>query len=93
RVVEFNREVLKDRYEKIARIVEIEGEEDLIDKFIEAFLNLMKEIGLRTSLGELGIKEDMLQGIVKEERIGRNLRENPRPMGEEEIYTLLKASL
>jgi alcohol dehydrogenase class IV len=53
----------------------------------------MKEIGLRTSLGELGIKEDMLQGIVKEERIGRNLRENPRPMGEEEIYTLLKASL
>ncbi len=93
RVVEFNREVLKDRYEKIARIVEIEGEEDLIDKFIEAFLNLMKEIGLRTSLGELGIKEDMLQGIVKGERIGRNLRENPRPMGEEEIYTLLKASL
>lgn len=92
-MVEFNREVLKDRYEKIARIVEIEGEEDLIDKFIEAFLNLMKEIGLRTSLGELGIKEDMLQGIVKEERIGRNLRENPRPMGEEEIYTLLKASL
>ena len=53
----------------------------------------MKEVGLRTSLGELGVEKDMLQGIVKEERIGRNLRENPRPMGEEEIYAILEASL
>ncbi len=94
RVVEFNREVLKDRYERIARLVGIEEKEDnLIDKFIEAFLNLMKEIGLRTSLGQLGIKEEMFRGILTEERIGRNLRENPRPIGKEEAYILLKASL
>lgn len=85
-VVRFNRSVLEERYLKLAQVTGNRG----VEEWMEAFENLMRKIGLRTRLREFGVREEMLISVIRPERIGASIRENPRSMSTEDLCSILK---
>ena len=85
-VLRFNKEVLHERYLRLAERTGIGG----VAEWIEAFEALLRRIQLRTRLREFGVSREALASIVRTERIGANIRENPRPMNELDLYHILE---
>ena len=85
-VFRFNKEVLHERYLRLAERTGIGG----VTEWIEAFEALLRRIKLRTRLREFGVPKEALTSVVRTERIGANIRENPRPMNELDLYHILE---
>ncbi|MEN3185739.1 MAG: iron-containing alcohol dehydrogenase [Atribacterota bacterium] len=85
-VVRFNRDVLEKRYLELARVTGNQG----VEEWIKAFEHLMQRIGLRTRLREFGVGEEALISVIRPERIGASIKENPRSMDTEDLYSILK---
>ncbi|MGB9553886.1 MAG: iron-containing alcohol dehydrogenase family protein, partial [bacterium] len=85
-VARFNREVLHERYRELAQRV---GSKEF-EEWLEAFETLMRTIGLRTRLREFGVSREALVSVIREERIGASIRENPRPMNEKDLFHILE---
>ncbi|MDK2896110.1 MAG: hypothetical protein PWP04_230 [Candidatus Atribacteria bacterium] len=90
-IIRWNSPLLAEEYAQIARAVGIKGEvgSELAEKLAAAFEDLLEKVGLATRLRQLGIKQDQLAGIIQPEKIGRSIRENPRPLEEEDLYSIL----
>ncbi len=93
-VIRYNSEILEERYTRLAETVQVpsSGTGRALD-LAEAFEKMMKEIALRTRLSEWGVTENMLEGVVREEAVSRNIHENPRPIKMNDIYVLLSQAL
>uniref|UniRef100_A0A7V4DED0 Iron-containing alcohol dehydrogenase n=1 Tax=Candidatus Caldatribacterium californiense TaxID=1454726 RepID=A0A7V4DED0_9BACT len=91
-VIRFNKEVLKERYRDVALCVGLQGgeREDWGELLARAFEDFVRGVGLRTRLRDFGVPREALGGVVREERIGRSILENPRPMTPEDLRTLLE---
>jgi len=85
-VARFNAQILRERYIRLAQVTGY----DTVEGWIEAFEQLLRRIGLRTRLRDFGRRKEELQAVVREERIGPNIRENPRAMGKKELIMLLE---
>ncbi|MGQ9747035.1 MAG: iron-containing alcohol dehydrogenase family protein [Candidatus Caldatribacteriaceae bacterium] len=85
-VARFNQEVLSERYLKLAQVVGFQE----IETWIQAFETLMQRVGLRTRLRDFGVAPEELSLVVREERIGANIRENPRPMDRKDLEKILR---
>ncbi len=93
-VIRFNAEILRERYARLADTLGIPSHtSDRAVGVADALEQLMKEIGLRTRLSDWGITERMLDGVVREEAVSRNIRENPRPIDKKGIEELLRRTL
>ncbi|MCX7668254.1 MAG: hypothetical protein N2Z84_04920 [Atribacterota bacterium] len=71
------------------RLAQITGNQE-VEEWVRAFEKLMQKIGLRTRFREFGIPEEALISVLRPERIGASIRENPRSMGTEDLYSILK---
>lgn len=91
-VIRFNGSVLEERYRDIARCMGImEGEGgSFAEALASAFLAFLARVGLRTRLRDFGVPREALAGVVREERIGRSILENQRPMRVEDLVALLE---
>lgn len=91
-VIRFNAQVLEERYQSIARCVGLEkGEgESWGEALALAFLRFVAGVGLRTKLRDFGVPKEALAQVVLEERIGRSILENPRPMRIQDLVSLLE---
>lgn len=89
-VIRFNGAVLEDRYRDIARWVGLGEERNAPEVLASAFSEFVSRVGLRTRLRDFGVPKEALRGIVREDRIGRSILENQRPMRVEDLVTLLE---
>ncbi len=91
-VLRFNGQVLGKRYQDIARCMGLgNGEgEDWAEILAVAFLQFVAQVGLKTRLRDFGVPKEVLPQVVREERIGRSILENPRPMRTEDLVALLE---
>lgn len=97
-VIEFNRSVVGDRFAKIAKRLELEGEteEQLVDSLIEWVRGLNREMGVPNTLQEFGVPEDLFQKHV--DKMAKNAVEdpctatNPRKTSEKEMKKLFEAA-
>lgn len=91
-VIRFNAQVLEERYQSIAKCVGLEkGEgESWGEALALAFLRFVAGVGLRTKLRDFGVPKEALAQVVLEERIGRSILENPRPMRIQDLVSLLE---
>lgn len=91
-VIRFNCEVLGGRYRDILRCVNLEkaGDGDWAEQLASAFEALVREVGLPVRLREFGVNREALSRVVRKDRIGRSILENPRPMREDDLRALLE---
>lgn len=91
-VLRFNGQVLGERYQDIARCMGLgNGEgEDWAETLAVAFSQFVAQVGLKTRLRDFGVPKEVLPRVVREERIGRSILENPRPMRTEDLVALLE---
>ncbi len=90
-VIRFNGEVLRERYQDIFRCLGLETQGvEIPEVLAQEFENFARSLGLRTRLRDFGVPFEDLERVVKEERIGRSILENPRPMSPENLRRILE---
>lgn len=90
-VMEYNLSAVKERYADIARISNIEGEDNdvLAQKLIERIKALSREMNI-PSLREIGVREDDLPEIAEKSFQNNSNPSNPREATVEDYLDILK---
>ncbi|WP_044339384.1 iron-containing alcohol dehydrogenase [Rossellomorea aquimaris] len=97
-VIQFNREVVEDRFAEIARRLNLKGNNDteLTDSLVEYIYQLNQDLGLATTLQDYGVSEEEFNKHV--DTMAKNAMEdpctgtNPRETSEEQMKELFKAA-
>ncbi|MEN3202229.1 MAG: iron-containing alcohol dehydrogenase [Atribacterota bacterium] len=91
-VIRFNGQVLEERYRDVARCIGLEKKEgqSFAETLASAFLEFVAQVGLRTRLRDFGVLREALTRVVREDRIGRSILENQRPMRVADLVALLE---
>jgi len=90
-VMEYNLSAVKERYADIARIANIEGDDNdvLAQKLIERIKALSREMNI-PSLQEIGVKEDDLPELAEKSFQNNSNPSNPREAAIEDYLDILK---
>ncbi|HSV30882.1 MAG TPA: iron-containing alcohol dehydrogenase [Atribacteraceae bacterium] len=94
-VIRYNKEVLSERYRALFQTLfgDQDPGRDPVEAFIYAWQAFLDTIGLRRRLRDFGATEENLSGVVQDERIGRSIKENQRPMTHDDLIDLLREVL
>ncbi|KGX89714.1 NADPH-dependent butanol dehydrogenase [Pontibacillus halophilus JSM 076056 = DSM 19796] len=97
-VIQFNRSVVGERFAKIAKRLELQGEttEELVDSLIEWVRSLNRAMGVPNTLKDFGVSEELFKKHVDE--MAKNAMDdpctstNPRETSEDEMKKLFEAA-
>ena len=91
-VMEFNKEVVADKYAKVAGCFEIDtrglSNIEAADKAIEAVDSLGRRIGIPSSLAQVGVKEEQLPLLAKKAFEDSCHLTNPKPCTQKDLLML-----
>ena len=91
-VMRFNRDVVTDRYARIARCLGIGtpdlSETELANRAIDATVDLNRRVGIPTNLAELGVKKEQLPPLARKAFADPCHRTNPRPCSQADLLEL-----
>ncbi|MCX6089004.1 MAG: iron-containing alcohol dehydrogenase [Candidatus Atribacteria bacterium] len=91
-VIRYNAQVMVQKYSVLADALSLSGEneKEKVESFALAWEDVMRKVRLRTRLREFGVSEEMLAGVIREDNIGKNILDNPRPFSREGMVDFLK---
>lgn len=97
-VMEYNKEFTGEKYRNIAVALGVEGASDMAldevrDAAVQAVQQLSTDVGIPTSITELGAKEEDLEQIAEDALRDVTTGGNPRETNAEEILELYKSLL
>lgn len=97
-VMEYNKEFTGEKYRNIAVALGVEGASDMAldevrDAAVQAVQQLSTDVGIPTSITELGAKEEDLEQIAEDALKDVTTGGNPRETNAEEILELYKSLL
>lgn len=96
-VMKYNKEVAARYYSKVAACFGINtfdlSDLEAADKAIEAVTDLIRMIGIPTTLSEVGVKESHLRELAQKAFLDPCHRTNLRPCSEKDLLTLYKKAL
>jgi 4-hydroxybutyrate dehydrogenase len=96
-VLEFNRSVSESRLRDLAVTMELDGSRGSVSEaataLIERLRKLLPEVGIPTTLGELGITRDMIPVLAKKAMEDACHQSNPRPCTEADMVSLYEKAL
>lgn len=96
-VIEYNLDVAEEKYARLARGLgaagESEPEEAAARSFAAYVRDLNARLGIPATLGEVGLRREMIPGIVAESLPSGSLDANPRRATPEDLEALLLAQL
>lgn len=96
-VIEYNLDAAEEKYARLARALGAAGEADSAGSAAKAFLayvrKLNERLGIPASLGEAGLRREMIDDIVAQTLPSGSLAANPTEASEEDLEALLLAQL
>jgi hypothetical protein len=90
RAMRYNKAVVADRMAVMAQAV---GVEPTADAFIEWYESLAAEVGIPATLGEVGVKPEHLDDLVRYAVVDVCHQCNPRPVSEEDFRELFGGAI
>ncbi|MFW7431226.1 lactaldehyde reductase [Vagococcus carniphilus] len=97
-VMAFNKEYTGEKYREIAKVLEIKDAETMLldevrDRAVEAIQKLSTDVGIPSTISELGVKKEDLPAIAKDALNDVCTPGNPREVTVEEIISLYESLL
>ena len=97
-VMAFNKEYTGEKYKEIAKVLGINGAETMLldevrDRAVEAIQKLSTDVGIPSTISELGVRKEDLPAIAKDALNDVCTPGNPREVTIEEIISLYESLL
>src|SRR5690606_36050397 len=96
-VVEYNMDVAGEKYARLARALGAAPADSPATEAAQAFLKYVRDLngqlGIPRSLGEVGLREDMIDEIVEQTLPSGSLAANPKPVPREDLKDILLRQL
>lgn len=97
-VMAFNKEYTGEKYREIAKVLEIKDAETMLldevrDRAVEAIQKLSTDVGIPSTISELGVRKEDLPAIAKDALNDVCTPGNPREVTIEEIISLYESLL
>ncbi|MDT2813938.1 lactaldehyde reductase [Vagococcus carniphilus] len=97
-VMAFNKEYTDEKYREIAKVLGINGAETMLldevrDRAVEAIQKLSTDVGIPSTISELGVRKEDLPAIAKDALNDVCTPGNPREVTIEEIISLYESLL
>ncbi len=95
-IMKYNKEYTGEKYRNIARALKIDGVEDMTieqarDAACEAIDRLSHDVGIPTTISELGVKKEDLPAIAKDAMKDACTPGNPRDTNEDDVVALYES--
>lgn len=96
-VVEYNMDAAGEKYARLARALGAAPADSPATEAAQAFLKYVRDLngqlGIPRSLGEVGLREDMIDEIVEQTLPSGSLAANPKPVPREDLKDILLRQL
>jgi len=93
-IIRYNHEVFFAKYLQLVQRLGLEENNGHYpaELLASAFEDLLRRVGLRMKLRDFQVQKNQLETVLREDNIGKNITENPRPFRREDMIELLKSA-
>ncbi len=96
-VMEYSLEWAPEKYARVARLLgaETDGLASIAaaQRGVEIVRSILQRIGIPAHLADLGVRREDLQAVIDKSLSSSNLKNNPRPLGAEDLRAILERAV